>query len=288
MRKDIMVDIETLGKGLDASIFQIGAVSFDIETGKIYDEINLIGDIEKYSELNVDGDTLKWWLNTDKELLTKLLNAGTMSEWDLIRAFEVWLYNQADDMKDVYLWGNGILFDNAKIQHNMEKNPTINGYPIFYKNDRDVRTILELASQFTGLSEADIKKSVESQEEVAHDALDDCKYQIRLVHKCHNLLMRKEEQKSTVMTKVFTINGGEIHNVSMNHGEVIASKAELDKIKGEKGFITSGEIEVDKVKLDNYLSSLDIKNIIKEDNIFNERSDIKIKMSSTYGKMGDK
>lgn len=257
MRKDIMVDIETLGKGENASIFQIAAMSFDITTGKIYDEINLIGDIEKYDNLNVDGDTLKWWLNTNKELLTDLLNKGTYGEWDLLRAFETWLLNQAEDTKDIYLWGNGILFDNAKLQHHMNKCNMIDGYPIFYKNDRDVRTILELASHLTGLSESEIKKSVEDENEVEHDALDDTRYQIRLVHKCYNLLMRKEEEKSTVITKVITIKGGEIHNVGMNHGEVIISGDDLDRIK-ELGTITSGKLEVDKIK-----------------------------MSSTYGKMGE-
>lgn len=193
MRKDIMVDIETLGTGENATVFQISAMSFNIQTGDKFDSINLIGDIEKYSSLNVDGSTLKWWLNTDKELLTELLNKGTYNEYDLFEALHKWLEAQSTtgDMKDVYLWGNGILFDNAKLQTNLNGCGGLN-YPIFFRNDRDVRTILELASIKTGLSEQEIKDSVTDENERKHDAFDDIAFQIRLVVKCYEILMNKE------------------------------------------------------------------------------------------------
>lgn len=188
-RRDVMVDIETLGTGENSSIFQISAMSFDIKNGKIYDSINLIGDISKYDKLKVDGSTLKWWLNTDKELLSNLLNTGTLSEYELASEFQNFIVNQFTmfDNKDVYLWGNGILFDNAKLQKFLTKNGFV--YPINYKNDRDVRTILELASLKSGLPEQEIKDSVTSTKEIKHDALDDTRFQIRLVHKAYNILM---------------------------------------------------------------------------------------------------
>lgn len=190
MRKNIMVDIETLGTGEGATIFQIAAMSFDITTGQIHDHINLIGDITKYESLKVDGFTLKWWLNTNKELLADLINRGNITEFEMAQSFYNWIYKQAgtDEHTDnVYLWGNGILFDNQKLQKFL--NETGVKYPIFYKNDRDVRTILELASMKTGLSENDIKETVTLESEVEHDALDDTRYQIRLVHKCYELIM---------------------------------------------------------------------------------------------------
>lgn len=193
MRKDIMVDIETLGTGENASVFQISAMSFDLTTGDKYGSINLIGDIEKYGNLNVDGSTLKWWLNTDKELLTELINKGTYGEHELFEELYNWLLKQSNtgDMKDVYLWGNGILFDNAKLQTNLNGCSGLK-YPIYYKNDRDVRTILELASMNSGLTEDEIKKSVTDENERKHDAFDDIAYQIRLVVKCYEILMNKE------------------------------------------------------------------------------------------------
>lgn len=188
-RKDIMVDIETLGTGEGATVFQIVATAFDITTGQVHDTFQAIGDIEKFGYLRVDGSTLKWWLNTDKELLTELLNKGNVDEDDMYESLHKWLEDQSEtgNMKDVYLWGNGILFDNAKLQY--ELNERFN-YPIYYKNDRDVRTILELASLKTGMSEQELKDSVTDENERKHDAFDDTNFQIRLVHKCYLELMK--------------------------------------------------------------------------------------------------
>lgn len=182
----VMVDIETLGKREGATIFQISAMSFDITNGEIKDVIDLKLDIETVDDLKVDGDTLKWWLNTDKELLAELLNSGEMSEIEMFGRFWNWLAKQGDP-KDVTLWGNGILFDNAKIQQKM--NSLGLPYPIYYKNDRDVRTLLALASDASGTTEEAIKESIEDSNEVAHNALDDVKKQIRLVCHCYQLIM---------------------------------------------------------------------------------------------------
>lgn len=191
MRTDIMVDIETLGTGENATIFQIVAMSFDITTGDIKDTFEVIGDIEEFNGLSVDGSTLKWWLNTDKELLTKLLNKGTYNEYEMFEELHKWILKQSNtgDMKDIYLWGNGILFDNAKLQLALNSCAGLE-YPIFYRNDRDVRTLLELAAMKLGVNENEIKDSATSEDEVKHDAFDDVKYQIRLANKCYQILMK--------------------------------------------------------------------------------------------------
>lgn len=190
MRVDVMVDIETLGTKEGATIFQIAAVSFDITTGETLASIDLIGDIATYRELAVDGATLKWWLSTDAELFAQLLHKGGLSEKQMLTQFHEWLTSQGD-MKNVYLWGNGILFDNAKIQHAFTKFGL--SYPISYKNDRDVRTILELASHKSGIAENDIRNSVVAETERLHDAFDDTNRQIRLVRKCYEILIGGNE-----------------------------------------------------------------------------------------------
>lgn len=229
MRKDIMVDIETLGTGEDATIFQIAGMSFDITTGETFDQINLIGDISKYPHLNVDGDTLKWWLKTDKELLTDLLHKGSLTEDNLIEHFAIWLYNQSvtGDMKDVFMWGNGILFDNAKLQHKMNNAYAIEKYPIFFRNDRDLRTLVELATFKSGLTEKELKDSVANENEVKHDALDDIKFQIRLAHKCYAILNGEEEKivfkPTTTENDVYDVHdlAKDIINTSVNTGTLI-------------------------------------------------------------------
>lgn len=189
MRTDIMVDIETLGTKQGSSIFQIATISFDITTGETLDSIDFIGDIAKYPNLSTDGSSLKWWLSTDKQLLHDLLHEGTLTEKELLTKFHAWLTSQSEtgDMKDVYLWGNGILFDNVKISDLCAKYDV--PYPIFYRNDRDVRTILELASLKSGQTEKDLRASVTAENERKHDAFDDVMFQIRLVRKCYEIIM---------------------------------------------------------------------------------------------------
>lgn len=195
MRKDIMVDIETLGTTKGSSIFQIAAMSFDITTGKVFDEFNMVADISNY-ELNVDGSTLKWWLNTDKELLSKLLNnPNCVSEGVMVNSFKMWIESSLTEDTQVYLWGNGILFDNVKLQDVMTKYGL--KYPIFYRNDRDLRTLLELASLKSGKNENELKDLVTNEDEVKHDAYDDIKFQIRLAHECYKIIMSNEYANDT-------------------------------------------------------------------------------------------
>lgn len=182
----VMVDLETLGTKEGATIFQIAASVFNMETGELGDSINLIADIEKL-DLIADGSTLKWWLNTNKELLAKLVNEGSISEEHMLDMFGIWIIcrSKTKDMKDVYLWGNGILFDNAKIQGLYRKYNR--KYPIYYKNDRDVRTLVELACERVGMTEHELKETVPSEGE-SHDALNDVRWQAKLVSKCYNII----------------------------------------------------------------------------------------------------
>lgn len=190
-RVDIMVDIETLGTGADATIIQISAIAFDIMTGAHLSTFNQIADIEKNKlPLKVDGSTLKWWLNTDKELLTELLNKGFYSSEDVLAHFSGWIKTQSKDPKDIYLWGNGILFDNKLIEHQLGKLGL--EYPIYYRNDRDVRTIVDLAGRKLGISEQDLKERFKDYTLVEHNALDDVKYQIKLVVGCYNKLIEDD------------------------------------------------------------------------------------------------
>lgn len=187
----IMVDIETLGVSEGATVIQLAAASFCIETGMIYSTFERKVDIEKVNNLSVDGSTLKWWLNTDRELLTEILNKGKGSESDLFYKFYFWLLDQGKP-STLILWGNGIAFDNVKIKQKMESFNL--EYPIFFRNERDVRTILALASAASGFEEKAIRSSVELEDQRAHDALDDVVFQVRYVCKCFSLLTSKSKE----------------------------------------------------------------------------------------------
>ena len=191
-RIDIVVDIETLGTKTNSTIIQLSAVAFNITNDEICEKFDEYVDIEK-ENMVVDGSTIKWWLNTDKELLSEiLLNQRCLPIDNVIKHFYNWVNckDRSDpDNRKTYLWGNGILFDNKMIQAQMEKHNL--QYPIFYKNDRDMRTILELASLKSGLSENYIKDLCKREDLHEHNALDDCLFQIDVIRKCYSIIMDK-------------------------------------------------------------------------------------------------
>lgn len=186
MRIDIMTDIETLGTNSDSTIFQISAIAFDINTGKHISNFNQVADITENKNMNVTGGTLVWWLNTNRELLTDLLNKGEGSSNQLLINFNQWLLELSLE-GELHLWGNGILFDNKMIQHQLESIGL--KYPIHYKNDRDVRTIVDLTCSKLGISEKELKEKFNDDTLIKHDAFDDVKYQINVVSWCYNQLI---------------------------------------------------------------------------------------------------
>jgi len=191
MRVDVMVDIETLGKSSHSTIFQISAIAFDMEDGGTYSEFNQIADIEQNKlPLHVDGSTLKWWLDTDADLLRKLLHKGNLSSYDILYNFKMWLLVLQEEYgkENVFLWGNGIIFDNKMIQHQLDSIGE--EYPIYYRNDRDVRTLMELACKKTGMTEKQVKSQVDTTGLTPHDAYDDVVRQIRQVRHYYKLIVQ--------------------------------------------------------------------------------------------------
>lgn len=188
-RNDIMVDLETLGVSDGATIFQLAAASFDIQTGEVHSEIDLKLDVSKAENLKVDGGTLRWWLKTNSDLLANLISEGNLTEVEMFTQFAEWVEETKKANGTPYLWGNGIAFDNVKIEQKMTSLGL--KYPINFRKERDVRTILDLASMISGESEREIFEDIYDGSEVAHNALDDVKRQIRLVHYCYNILNEK-------------------------------------------------------------------------------------------------
>lgn len=191
-RLDVMVDLETLGKDVDSPIIQIGALAFDIETGQTLKWMVEYPEVPK--DAKVDGGTLRWWLDTDKELLTKTISKANTTEERATLAFVDWIVKTATEYgltsKDVYLWGNGILFDNKIIQGKCERYGV--PYPIQYQNDRDMRTIVDLYRTKDPQGYEAIKLSA-SEGNTAHDAVDDCLTQMLIVSHAFKELTRKEE-----------------------------------------------------------------------------------------------
>ena len=87
----------------------------------------------------------------------------------------------------VHMFGNGVSFDLVKVKTKMEELGL--SFPISYKNEKDVRTLVDLYCAKNNISENIFKNLMKSDEFIAHNGLDDCKYQIKYVVKAYNNLI---------------------------------------------------------------------------------------------------
>lgn len=189
-RIDIMCDLETLGTKADSTIIQIAAIAFDIYGGKELSFFDKTVDLEKCKKMNIVGSTLKWWVKTDMELLSKLILGGTLSDKELLEEFHKWISDLKGQYDEVFLWGNGILFDNKILQYQFESFGL--KYPIFYRNDRNMRTLVELAAIKEGLkSEVEYREKHKLDYLKKHDAFDDVKQQIHIIMKATEDILNK-------------------------------------------------------------------------------------------------
>lgn len=171
-KRNCMVDIETLGTFMNAPVVTIGACFFDPMTGEIgakfYRKIDMV-DAMRFG--GADAETIKWWLKQEaaaqKELVT-----GTAKLADALTDFAAFFNKGAD----ASIWGNGPTFDITILEYAYhkclgEKAP----WPFW--NVRDVRTVVQLAE---GLVK---KPATFTKNAVAHNALDDCIFQVGYVSK---------------------------------------------------------------------------------------------------------
>jgi hypothetical protein len=179
---NVMLDLETISNGPNAAIISIGAVMFDPSTGNLgaefYTTIN-IEDAMKYGQ--ADGSTIAWWMRQSDEARA-VFNDGdsTTLEMALIE-FSEWI-SQIDSFKSINVWGNGCSFDNVILSNAYNKVGMKQPWPFW--GDRDVRTIVDLGRKIKGI---DPKKNMQL-DGVAHNALDDAKFQAKYVSEIFNAL----------------------------------------------------------------------------------------------------
>lgn len=157
--KNVMVDLETLGKGSDAVILSIGAVAFD-ETGVGSDFYANI-DPESCTRvgMKMDASTVMWWM-TQGDQARQVFKDG--SRLDIVlRNFTLWFASVGAEN----VWGNGATFDNVILSNAY----TLAGLerPWSYRGDRCYRTLKALLP--------DVKAPPNFG--TAHNALDDARYQ---------------------------------------------------------------------------------------------------------------
>lgn len=166
--KDLMVDIETLGTGINSVITQIGACYFDRFTGELGETFLVNIRIQDCLDkgLTVDGGAIKFWFEQNhKDFLEAPI--------DLTKALG---HFKQFCKKDTIAWAHATfdfpIISNAYRLHSQ-------GLPFSYRNMRDIRTLVDLAN---------IPYKQYKREGTHHNALDDCKYQVKYCVDCFRAL----------------------------------------------------------------------------------------------------
>lgn len=167
-----MLDLETFGNKPNSVIVSIGAVQFDINTGKLGKEFycNVNPTSCLYYGLEVDGSTLMWWMGQSDEA-RKALKSSPLSLKPALEKFDTF-YKACP--KGTYIWGNGSTFDNIILSNAYDK--TMMRRPWAYNKDCDMRTIVALGANLRGTDVKSYKR-----EGTYHNALDDAKHQVKIV-----------------------------------------------------------------------------------------------------------
>jgi len=192
---DIMLDLETIGLCDNVVITQLSAVAFSMHDGTIFETFNehigIRNSVQK--GLKIDGSGMEWWFKQPDKIYEDVFVKAMASEIkieDTLQKFTNWIeslksFYGLDYKANVNVWGNGALADNKWIRQaykvcNMEP-------PWGFRDDRDVRTIVELGRRLF-----DYEYSKVPFEGTVHNAIDDCKHQIKYCSEIYNKLKNQK------------------------------------------------------------------------------------------------
>jgi 3' exoribonuclease, RNase T-like len=181
--KSIMLDLETLGTGVNATVISVGVVAFDPDEGVIASAGWAIRSEDWHGEM--DASTVKWWMKQN-EAAQAYSFSGTWTAEDVAVRFA--------DFRSIWggdeCWANDPDFDVVLLKTwwartQARSKLTLPRFPIKYNEGRSVRTMRAEANRL-GIS----TDHVYSPSSVAHNPIDDAANQARLVNFIRNQLVR--------------------------------------------------------------------------------------------------
>lgn len=183
----IMLDLETLGNRINPVLVQISAVTFSFEEDIVPREFDVLIDDNSCAKIGLEytQSTLDWWKQQTPEAQAKVFNPeGRLPIEEALLRFAEFIKELRKEYKMVYLHGNGIRADNVWLLSAFKAAGLED--PVAYNEDLDFRTLHYLAKKKLGYN---VKDAVEF-EGIPHNAIDDCKYQIKCAKKMYEALMR--------------------------------------------------------------------------------------------------
>lgn len=163
--KHLMLDLETLGQTADCVFLSLAAVQFDLK-GKIgltYTKNVALNSALKHNR-KISSDTIKWWLEQNPKIMAKMF-INPLSLEEVLDSFRFFCIGLGEPNLNV--WSNGASFDIPILKHAYENIGM--ELPWKFYNERCYRTAFALS----GLSKTP------KDQNLAHDPLEDCYYQIQ-------------------------------------------------------------------------------------------------------------
>lgn len=165
---DVMIDLETYSNTPNSVVVQIGIVEFDRSNGAIIREFETNVDAQSCIDygMEVNIDTINWWMKQSDEARQSILKEGRDIESALLLVSS-FIQKPLGENENCYLWCHAT-FDEPILSNAYHKAGIPE--PWQYKNVRDLRTLIDLA----GIDPHDYENGG-----THHDALDDCRFQVR-------------------------------------------------------------------------------------------------------------
>jgi hypothetical protein len=176
--KDIMFDMETLGKRAGCPILTIGAVAFDPYAPydgviqSISRENQFFARIDlstcKEAGLVADPATEKWWQDQSPEAVAEAFG-GTTPLRVALEGFRDWLFElcgkNPDEEALCNVWSHGEDFDQPILNHAYEVLGMKKPWP--YNGGRDTRTALEMGSvRYKGTAHMAVQDAIDQADAV--------------------------------------------------------------------------------------------------------------------------
>jgi hypothetical protein len=176
---DLMIDLETLSTANDAYIISIGACMFDIQTGEIGALFSQHIEWSNTFNGHIDAQTVQWWLRQPWEARTAIINnKAAVNLPTAIIGFKDFVR----DLKPKTLWSNGATFDLVIVRNTFNRLNHI--IPWQYWQERDTRTLVDIAERITGINAAKTTEFTGTK----HDALADAIHQAKYISHAFNLI----------------------------------------------------------------------------------------------------
>ena len=158
--KNILIDLETLGRNSGCVILSIGAVEFDLSTNKLEDlqssegfaDISNIIKDTFYSSIKVlpqllegaviEKPTLDWWKSQSPEAKKVLSSGNSISIEEALIKLKTFILKECENVNDVVIWAQGTDFDISMLRAAYTKYFGPDSIPWCHTNIRDSRTFI--------------------------------------------------------------------------------------------------------------------------------------------------